>query len=494
MLSKTSTIAEVFEKLLGLIWERAEKRIPDQQDRKQGKKELFRRSIDAYHQGIIELDLQETIDQILFQSGILVKIKINKYNLSDLSRFKVKCRFSHKMLMEYCYAYQVTSSSTLHEEWQQQFTSLQVGVVNFKNTDRMLYRFLAYLVAKTTKWKVFFHAVVSRLIQNCEFFGRYQDRKGLFSSPNQDSARDSLGLNIFVDIWSILESIDHLATKELLGSQEFRSLVTTPKYFPVVSMMLIPAARYGNMSAIKWILLGYPNILEDINRAAVEALMGSHQEVSDYLQQNYGAKISLKHCVHLEYFDGIRRCLELGPSKKQIEEATSVAFCGENFRTIPVLFEYDLSLITRLTCDLSPHTLSYLRSLTNLTKLNLKQHRYDEKVTCLSELTNLQKLDLHCDLPNADFSRLITPLSKLTRINLSQLPITDISPINWSTSLQKLVLSGLPGLSDLSSMKLTNLEHLEVQFCTKITDINVMTSLTKLQTLLIRGLENISTL
>ena len=121
--------------------------------------------------------------------------------------------------------------------------------------------------------------------------------------------------------------------------------------------------------------------------------------------------------------------------------------------------------------------LNEIKDLTCLQYLSLPFCKVKD-ISALSNLKNLQYLDLYTDASD------LSPLKNLTNLKSLSLGghISDISPIKNLKSLRRLSLNS-PDISDISQLKnLTNLESLDLRW-TKVSDVSPLSTLKNLKTI-----------
>jgi hypothetical protein len=106
-------------------------------------------------------------------------------------------------------------------------------------------------------------------------------------------------------------------------------------------------------------------------------------------------------------------------------------------------------------------SLDDIRSVTSITALNLGSNKYIQTLQPLTQLLNLDSLNLS----NTNINDL-TPLrnlSELKYLDISNDPVRDLEPLKYANNLQALIMNG-SSVSDLSVLgKMTNLKQLELR-------------------------------
>ena len=122
--------------------------------------------------------------------------------------------------------------------------------------------------------------------------------------------------------------------------------------------------------------------------------------------------------------------------------------------------------------------------VSNIQTLDLSDSTVKD-ISALSNLTNLEYLDLFCADEVSDISCLKN-LTKLKYLSLRDTDVTDITPLKNLMQLNHLELSWTD-ISDISSLSnLTKLEYLDLSF-SRVSDISALKNLSNLEYLNIAG-------
>lgn len=473
-------LLQIYQKFIDLIWDRSHSHGIDTtkielfEVRTSAQKKLFELAYEAYQgTNIVTLKILDPVDQVLYRSGFFQET-------TKVSQHVVEARFVHKVLLEYCCAQYICS-----REYPLYFLQ---KILNFEESQRLLISFVTHFHTTQTKtntqckWKPYLDYIAG--VQH-DLVTKHQQEiaKVLKNSDDnwylREKLRNKLGSNIMMETLSILEA--NLPSTEKSPSEAF--LYQLQPYLtsvvswlgekarnawapPFYRLFLEPAARFGNLTAVKWIIQQGGSQQSDINMAALEALAASKAHVLNYLQQEKKADISLPKCVQAGFVDGIKYILngEQLPRDhlKALQEACQAnntvltAFCDHKaIQSQVASFTLNNTKITAFPVQLS--------NLTKLKHLDLGSNRIRSLPIQIGLLTNLKELTLRKNslksLPK-DFSKL-TNLARLyigsNPLHTVPLPICSLTGL-WDLGLGAIELTTLePKLKNLSKLRILRL-------------------------------------
>lgn len=168
---------------------------------------------------------------------------------------------------------------------------------------------------------------------------------------------------------------------------------------------------------------------------------------------------------------------------KYLQSVTELGLSGNQADKVSSIMDYpDLHQIDWMD------DISLLRYFPNLQKIDLSTNEITS-LKPLEKMVHLRELDIISN-PVTDFSPLVK-LKSLERLEISNAEITDITAIGQITSLKSLTLYS-DGLKDISPLgNLVNMEKLRVS-SDEITDICALNTLVKLKELDIDGCSKVS--